>query len=87
MEKYKPNSADKLLGFLFKNKINGSITFVVYLIIYKIVDMNTLQWFGKDIFIKNDSNIFEFVVCAIGLGSIVFLILGSIYKLLSGQKL
>ena len=78
---------NQILSILFKNKLRGSITFVVYLLIYKIIDMNTLQWFGKDIFIKNDSNIFEFVVCAIGLGSIVFLILGSIYKLLSGQKL
>ena len=85
-EKYIQKSADKFLGFLFKNKINGSITFVVYLIIYKIVDMNTIQWFGDDIFLKNDSNFFEFAACAIGLGSIVFLVLGTIYKILTGQK-
>ena len=52
MEKHKQNFADKFIGFLFKNKINGSVTFVVYLIIYKIIDMNTIQWFGDDIFIK-----------------------------------
>jgi len=85
-EKYIQKSADKFLGFLFKNKINGSITFVVYLIIYKIVDMNTIQWFGDDIFLKNDSNFLEFAACAIGLGSIVFLVLGTIYKILTGQK-
>ena len=28
-----------------------------------------------------------FVVCAIGLGSIVVLVLGTIYKILTGQKL
>ena len=83
-EKYKQNSADKFLGFLFKDKINGSITFVVYLIIYKIVDMNTIQWFGDDIFIKE--NFIMFVGCAIGLGSIVVLVLGIIYKILTGQK-
>ena len=85
-EKYIQKSADKFLEFLFKNKINGSITFVVYLIIYKIIDMNTIQWFGDDIFLKNDSNLFEFAVCAIGLGSIVLLVLVTIYKILTGQK-
>ena len=84
MEKHKQNSADKFLGFLFKNKINGSVTFVVYLIIYKIVDMNTIQWFGDDIFIKE--SFLVFLGCAIGLGSIVFLILGTIYKIITGQK-
>jgi len=83
-EKYIQKSADKFLGFLFKNKINGSITFVVYLIIYKIIDMNTIQWFGDDIFIKE--NFIMFVGCAIGLGSIVVLVLGTIYKILTGQK-
>ena len=85
-EKYIQKSADKFLEFLFKNKINGSITFVVYLIIYKVIDMNTLQWFGDDIFIKNDANFLEFAVCAIGLGSVVFLIFGTIYKIITGQK-
>jgi hypothetical protein len=48
--------------------------------------MNTIQWFGDDIFLKNDSNFLEFAACAIGLGSIVFLVLGTIYKILTGQK-
>ena len=84
MEKHKQNSADKFIGFLFKNKINGSVTFVVYLIIYKIIDMNTIQWFGDDIFIKE--SFLVFLGCAIGLGSIIFLILGTIYKIITGQK-
>lgn len=76
---------NQILSFLFKNKLRGSITFVVYLLIYKIIDMNTLQWFGKDIFIKNGANLIEFLVSALGLGSFVVVGLAIIVNLFRGK--
>ena len=35
------------------------------LFIYKIIDMNTIQWFGETIFITNNSSILGFLVCAV----------------------
>ena len=44
--------------------------------------MNTIQWFGDDIFIKESFVVF--VVCAIGLGSIVVLVL--VFPILSENR-
>jgi hypothetical protein len=51
MEKYKPHIGDKIVGFIFKDKIHIAISYIVWSFIYKIIDMNTLQWFGKGIFV------------------------------------
>jgi heme exporter protein D len=47
--------------------------------------MNTLQWFGKNIFV--DGNVLGFFVASAFALSIVVLVLGTVYKLITGQKL
>jgi len=59
---------------------------IACLFIYKIIDMNTIQWFGKTIFITNDANIFEFLVCAALFWSVLILILFPILKFLGLYK-
>ena len=80
----KNSTINKILEYAFKNKLNTSITGVVYLLIYKVIDMNTIQWFGDDIFIRN-GNVLEFIVCAIGLGSLIIFILSIIVDALRGK--
>ena len=55
---------------------------IVGLFIYKIIDMNTLQWFGKTIFISNDTSILGFLVSGVFFWSCVILIIFPIFKLL-----
>ena len=45
------------------------------------------KWFYKNYEYSVKESFVVFVVCAIGLGSIVVLVLGTIYKILTGQKL
>jgi len=73
---------------IFNSAINFDLTNIVYFVggIILLVMPIGMVWFGDDIFLKNDSNLFEFAVCAIGLGSIVLLVLVTIYKILTGQK-
>lgn len=73
--KYKPDAADKFIGFFFDTKLRFALSFIGWSIIYKIIDMNTLQWFGKDIFIR-DGNILEFIVCSVGIFCIIFFPIG-----------
>lgn len=82
---YKPNSADRFIDKIAGTKIKAVISFIVWSIIYKIIDMNTLQWFGKNIFV--DGNVLGFFVASAFALSIVVLFLGTIYKLMTGQKL
>ena len=82
---YKPNSADRFIDKIAGTKIKAVISFIVWSIIYKIIDMNTLQWFGKNIFV--DGNVLGFFVASAFALSIVVLVLGTIYKLMTGQKL
>ena len=82
---YKPNSADRFIDKIVGTKIKAVISFTVWSIIYKIIDMNTLQWFGKNIFV--DGNVLGFFVASAFALSIVVLVSGTIYKLVTGQKL
>lgn len=82
---YKSNSADRFIDKIAGTKIKAIISFIVWSIIYKIIDMNTLQWFGKDIFV--DGNVLGFFVASAFALSILVLVLGTIYKLMTGQKL
>ena len=70
---------DEILGKLFPNKIITFIWFIVWCTIYKILDMNTLQWFGEDIFIRGGKGLFHiigfFIASAFAL-SVIILILG-----------
>ena len=52
------------------------------LFIYKIIDMNTIQWFGETIFITNNSSILGFLVCAVLFWSIIILIVVGILQIL-----
>jgi hypothetical protein len=82
---YKPNSTDRFIDKIAGTKIKAVISFIVWSIIYKIIDMNTLQWFGKNIFV--DGNVLGFFVASAFALSIAVLVLGTIYKLVTGQKL
>ena len=62
MKDKKQSTMNRVLEYMFKNKLNSAITFIIYLLICKIIDMNTIQWFGDDIFIR-EGNILEFIVC------------------------
>ena len=59
---------------------------IAALFIYKIIDMNTVQWFGKTIFITNDANILEFLVCSVLFWSAIILIIFPILKFLGLYK-
>ena len=52
------------------------------LFIYKIIDMNTIQWFGETIFITNNSSILGFLVCAVLFWSIIILVFAGILQIL-----
>ena len=80
----KDSTINNILGYVFKNKLNASIAGVVYLLIYKVIDMNTIQWFGDDIFIRN-GNVFEFIICAALFGALPIFILAIIAEALKGK--
>ena len=84
MKDTKQSTMDRILEYLFKNKINSAITFIIYLLICKIIDMNTIQWFGNDIFIK-EGNILEFIVCYVFFGSCVIVGIAIIVDALKGK--
>ena len=80
----KNSTINKILEYAFKNKLNTSITGVVHLLIYKVIDMNTMQWFGDDIFIRN-GNLLEFIVVAAVMGSFVIIAIAIIADALRGK--
>ena len=80
----KNSTINNILEYAFKNKLNTSITGVVYLLIYKVIDMNTMQWFGDDIFIRN-GNLLEFIVVAAVMGSFVIIAIAIIADALRGR--
>jgi hypothetical protein len=80
----KNNTINNILGYAFKNKINTSITGVIYLLIYKVIDMNTIQWFGDGMFIT-EGNILEFIVAAVFFGSCVIFVIAVIADALKGK--
>ena len=55
---------------------------IAALFIYKIIDMNTIQWFGKTIFITGDGGILAFLMCAAFFWSAIILIVFAILKFL-----
>jgi hypothetical protein len=59
---------------------------IAALFIYKIIDMNTIQWFGKTIFITGDGGILGFLICAALFWSAVILIIFPILKFLGFIK-
>ena len=80
----KQSTINQILIYAFKNKLNASITGVVYLLIYKVIDMNTIQWFGDGMFIT-DGNILEFIVAAVFFGSCVIFVIAVIADALKGK--
>ena len=80
----KNSTINNILEYAFKNKLNTSITGVVYLLIYKVIVMNTMQWFGDDIFIRN-GNLLEFIVVAAVMGSFVIIAIAIIADALRGK--
>ena len=80
----KNSTINNILEYAFKYKLNTSITGVVYLLIYKVIDMNTMQWFGDDIFIRN-GNLLEFIVVAAVMGSFVIIAIAIIADALRGK--
>ena len=82
----KVSTINKILEYMFKNKLNVFITAVVYLLICKVIDMNTIQWFGDDIFIDvRKGNIIEFIVVYTFFGSCVVVGIAIIAVVLKGK--
>ena len=82
----KNSTLNKILEYPLKNKLTTSITFIVYLLIYKVIDMNTIQWFGDEIFIDpNKGSIIEFIVCSILFGSAIIFVYSIIADALKGK--
>ena len=84
MKDKKQATMDRVLEYMFKNKLNTTITFIVYLLICKVIDMNTIQWFGDDIFIR-EGNILEFIVCYVFFGSCIVVGIAIIVDALRGK--
>ena len=84
MEKYKPHIGDKIVGFIFKDKIHIAISYIVWSFIYKIIDMNTIQWFGKGIFVTKGEP-WEFLVMSVLAFFILSWIVMGIFSLLTGK--
>ena len=86
MKDKKQSTMDRVLGYMFKNKLNTAITFIVYLLICKVIDMNTIQWFGDEIFIDpSKGNLIEFIVCSILFGSAIIFVYSIIADALKGK--
>ena len=82
----KDSTINKILEYMFKNKLNAFITGVVYLLICKVIDMNTIQWFGDDIFIDvSKGNIIEFIVVYTFFGSCVVVGIAIIADAIKGK--
>lgn len=82
----KDSTINKILEYMFKNKLNTAITFIVYLLICKVIDMNTIQWFGDEIFIDpRKGNVIEFIVCSILFGSAIIFVYSIIADALKGK--
>ena len=84
MKDKKQSTMDRILNYMFENKLNTSITCIVYLLICKVIDMNTIQWFGDDIFIRN-GNVLEFIVAAVFFGSAIVFVFAVIADALKGK--
>ena len=85
MEKYKPHIGDKIVGFIFKDKIHIAISYIVWSFIYKIIDMNTMQWFGKGIFVTKGEP-WEFLVMSVLAFFILSWIVMGIFSFLTGKS-
>ena len=85
MEKYKPHIGDKIVGFIFKDKIHIAISYIVWSFIYKIIDMNTIQWFGKGIFVTKGEP-WEFLVMSVLAFVILSWIVMGIFSFLTGKS-
>ena len=86
MKDKKQSTMDRILNYMFENKLNTSITCIVYLLICKIIDMNTIQWFGDEIFIDpSKGNILEFIVVYVFFGSCVVVGIAIIVEALKGK--
>ena len=86
MKDKKKRTIDRILEYMFKNKLNTSITCIGYLLICKVIDMNTIQWFGDEIFIDpNKGSIIEFIVCSILFGSAIIFVYAVIADALKGK--
>ena len=86
MKNKKPSTMDRILNYMFENKINTSITCIVYLLICKVIDMNTIQWYGDEIFIDpSKGSILEFIVVYVFFGSCVVVGIAIIVNALRGK--
>ncbi|MCH1612382.1 MAG: hypothetical protein L7S72_03720 [Flavobacteriales bacterium] len=81
---------NEVLAKLFPNKIVNTLWFIGWSFLYKLIDMNTIQWFGDDIFIRGDMgfiDIIGFFLMSFAVLCVVSLILMSIYSVITGKKI
>ena len=84
MEKDKSTKVTGLTAWVIKDKKNVAISYVVWCFIYKIIDMNTMQWFGKGIFVTKGEP-WEFLVMSVLAFFILSWIVMGIFSLLTGK--
>jgi len=75
---------NRILEILVGSKIRFAIFFICWSVIYKIIDMNTLQWFGRDIFV--DGNVLGFFLASFVALCLAFLPIGLIYEFFDPDK-
>tara|TARA_R110000803_G_scaffold135079_1_gene202050 strand:+ start:924 stop:1184 length:261 start_codon:yes stop_codon:yes gene_type:complete len=85
MDKYKPHIGDKIVGFIFKDKTHIAISYIVWSLIYKIIDMNTIQWFGKGIFVTKGEP-WEFLFMSVIAFFIISWVVMGIFSFLTGKS-
>ena len=86
MKDKKQSTMDRILNYMFENRLNTTITCILYMLICKVIDMNTIQWFGDEIFIDpSKGNILEFIVVYTFFGSCVVVGIAIIVEALKGK--
>ena len=85
MEKDKSTKVTGLTAWVIKDKKNVAISYVVWCFIYKIIDMNTMQWFGKGIFVTKGEP-WEFLVMSVLAFVILSWIVMGIFSFLTGKS-
>ena len=71
-------------NWILKDKVTLFISYIVWCLIYKVIDMNTMQWFGKGMFIT-EGEVWEFFVMAIFAFFVIAWVIGLIHSFFTGK--
>ena len=84
IKKYNPHGGDQFIGFFFKTKLRGLSVYVLWTIIFKIIDMNTFQVFGKNLTLERDEPLLVFLFASFCIGLLFLIIIGFFAKIIKG---